>query len=102
MPLLFFTFKTIGCLAVVYLFYQFVLRRLTFYNWNRWYLLGYTHYLSFFIPFINITPILESNMVLDMRIIQLDARCSSIYNSILEEAYIDPAPNGQPVMINGI
>jgi len=39
-------------LAVVYLFYQLFLRRLTFYNWNRWYLLIYS-LLSFFIPFIN-------------------------------------------------
>ena len=47
-------------LAVVFLFYQFVLRRLTFYNWNRWYLLGYT-LLSFFIPFIDISSLLEKN-----------------------------------------
>ncbi len=45
-------------LAVVFLFYHFVLRKLTFYNWNRWYLLGYT-LLSFFIPFINISPVME-------------------------------------------
>lgn len=44
--------------AVVFLFYYFVLRKLTFYNWNRWYLLGYT-LLSFFIPFINISPVLD-------------------------------------------
>ncbi len=47
-------------LAVVYLFYQLFLRRLTFYNWNRWYLLIYS-LLSFFIPFINIYPVLEKN-----------------------------------------
>lgn len=47
-------------LSVVFLFYQLVLRKLTFYNWNRWYLLGYT-LLSFFIPFINISPVLEKN-----------------------------------------
>lgn len=47
-------------LAVVFLFYQLVLRKLTFYNWNRWYLLGYT-LLSFYIPFINIYPVLEKN-----------------------------------------
>lgn len=46
------------CLAVVYLFYQLFLRRLTFYNWNRWYLLGYT-LLSFIIPLIDIMPSLE-------------------------------------------
>ncbi|MGB3088483.1 MAG: hypothetical protein WBB20_00845, partial [Chitinophagaceae bacterium] len=47
-------------LAVVFLFYHFVLRKLTFYNWNRWYLLGYT-ILAFFISFINISPVLEKN-----------------------------------------
>jgi beta-lactamase regulating signal transducer with metallopeptidase domain len=45
-------------LAVVFLFYHLVLRKLTFYNWNRWYLLGYT-LLSFLIPFIDITPMLQ-------------------------------------------
>jgi BlaR1 peptidase M56 len=45
-------------LAVVWLFYQILLRRLTFYTLNRWYLLGYS-VLSFFIPLINIYPILR-------------------------------------------
>ncbi|HSC37310.1 MAG TPA: M56 family metallopeptidase [Chitinophagaceae bacterium] len=40
-------------LAMVYLFYQLVLRRLTFYQWNRFYLLGYS-LLCFALPFINI------------------------------------------------
>lgn len=44
-------------IALVYIFYQLVLRRLTFYNWNRWYLVGYAT-LSFFIPFMNITDFL--------------------------------------------
>ena len=47
-------------LSVVFLFYQLVLRPLTFHVWNRWYLLGYT-ILAFFIPFINITPVLQHN-----------------------------------------
>ena len=42
--------------AVIYLFYYLVLRRLTFYSLNRWYLSGYT-LLCFAIPFINITQI---------------------------------------------
>jgi hypothetical protein len=46
-------------LAVVWLFYQFILRRLTFYNSNRWYLLGYT-FLSFFIPFINVSSLVDN------------------------------------------
>ncbi|HEU5167132.1 MAG TPA: M56 family metallopeptidase [Chitinophagaceae bacterium] len=65
---LFYILKLSVALAAVYLFYQLVLRRLTFYNWNRWYLLGYT-ILAFLIPFINITPILENNEWSDVRII---------------------------------
>lgn len=40
------------------MFYYFVLRRLTFYNWNRWYLLVYST-LCFFIPFIDLSPSLS-------------------------------------------
>lgn len=59
MPIFFqYLFKLSISLAVVYLFYQVVLRRLTFHTWNRWCLLGYT-VLSFLIPFINITPALQ-------------------------------------------
>lgn len=47
-------------LALVWIFYQLFLRKLTFYNSNRWYLLGYT-LLSFFIPFINISSVLDFN-----------------------------------------
>jgi len=57
------------CLAIVYLFYQLVLRKLTFYNSNRWYLAGYT-FLSFFIPLINITPLLEKNSFSNNKIVQ--------------------------------
>jgi TonB-dependent SusC/RagA subfamily outer membrane receptor len=46
-------------LAVVYLFYRYVLRPLTFYAWNRWYLVGYS-LIAFMIPFIDISPILYS------------------------------------------
>jgi len=41
------------CLAIVWLFYQLLLRRLTFYMMNRWYLLGYAC-LSFLLPLIHI------------------------------------------------
>lgn len=49
-------------LCVVYLFYAIVLRRLTFYTWNRWYLLGYS-FLAFLIPFVNISPVLKNNQL---------------------------------------
>jgi beta-lactamase regulating signal transducer with metallopeptidase domain len=45
-------------LAVVYLFYRLFLQRLTFYNANRWYLLVYT-LIAFFIPFVDISNMLE-------------------------------------------
>ena len=61
MPLLMtYLLKLSVSLAVVFLFYRLVLRKLTFYTWNRWYLAGYT-ILSFVIPFINISPVLERN-----------------------------------------
>lgn len=56
-------------MAVVYLFYQLVLRRITFYNWNRWYLLGYS-LLCFFIPFIDISPVLQQQEWSDSGIVQ--------------------------------
>ncbi|MDF2193106.1 M56 family metallopeptidase [Paraflavitalea sp. CAU 1676] len=57
-------------LAVVYLFYALVLRRLTFHNWNRWYLLGYS-LISFFIPFVNINPLLEQEAWVKYPVVQL-------------------------------
>lgn len=43
-------------LGLLWLFYRLVLRNLTFYTWNRWYLVTYT-LVSFLIPFVNIGPI---------------------------------------------
>jgi len=40
-------------LAIIWLFYQLLLRRLTFYTMNRWYLLGYA-ILSFLLPLVHI------------------------------------------------
>lgn len=56
-------------LAVVFLFYRLFLHRLTFYNWNRWYLLGYTM-LAFFIPFLDISTVLEKQNLVDNTIVQ--------------------------------
>ncbi len=70
MPLLIdYILKLNICLAVVYLFYQLFLRRLTFYNWNRWYLLGYTA-LSFIIPLIDIMPSLEKRALQQNAMVQ--------------------------------
>ena len=69
MPFLFsFLLKYSISLAVVYIFYQLVLRPLTFYQWNRFYLLGYS-LLCFVIPFINIGPLVERKDSAPIRII---------------------------------
>lgn len=57
-------------LALVYIFYRLVLRKLTFYNWNRWYLLGYTM-LAFLFPLIDITPVLQTNQLKGNEMIHL-------------------------------
>src|SRR5689334_10812769 len=70
MPLLFiYLLKLSISLALVYLFYQLLLRRLTFYNSNRWYLAGYS-FLCFFFSMINIGPLLKVQHWDDMQIIQ--------------------------------
>lgn len=70
MPLLFsYLVKLSISLAIVFLFYQFVLRRLTFYNWNRFYLLLYTA-LSFLIPFIDISGVFQGNQWSEVRVVQ--------------------------------
>ena len=74
-------------LAVVWLFYQFILRRLTFYNSNRLYLLAYT-LLSFFIPFVNISSLFEGR---SNEIIQFVPSVHQ-YTSALENASNCPAP----------
>ena len=56
-------------LGLLWLFYRLVLRGLTFYTWNRWYLLGYA-VLSFLIPFVNIGPIDQEDPSLQPLIIQ--------------------------------
>jgi beta-lactamase regulating signal transducer with metallopeptidase domain len=70
MPFVFvYILKLSVSLALVFLFYRFVLRKLTFYNWNRWYLLGYT-LLSFIIPFIDISRVLQEQQWSDTSIVQ--------------------------------
>lgn len=55
-------------LTVIYGFYQLVLRRLTFYNWNRWYLLGYS-LLSFLVAFTDITPLLQQHALAQNKVL---------------------------------
>ena len=58
MPPVFLYFEKLSVsLAIAWTFYQLLLRRLTFYDWNRWYLLGYS-LLCCFIPLIDVGPVL--------------------------------------------
>jgi len=57
------------CLAVVYLFYYCILQKLTFYNWNRYYLFIYT-LASFYIPFIDISVLLQQNDLHSAKLLQ--------------------------------
>jgi TonB-dependent SusC/RagA subfamily outer membrane receptor len=57
-----FLLKVSVSLAVVYLFYRLLLRPLTFYTWNRWYLLAYSA-ISLVIPFIDINPYLSDTAI---------------------------------------
>ena len=56
--ILYFLKLSIG-LSIVWIFYQLLLRRLTFYSTNRWYLLLYP-LLCFFIPLINVSKVVEA------------------------------------------
>jgi len=70
MPFLFqYLLKLSVSFAAVYLFYQLFLRRLTFYNWNRWYLLTYS-LLSFAIPFLNLNLFVEPAALEEIMIVR--------------------------------
>jgi BlaR1 peptidase M56 len=77
-------------LAIVWLFYHFILRKLTFYNSNRLYLLAYT-LLSFFIPFINVSSLVDTNAASKSEFIQLIPSVHQ-YTVALEEASHCPIP----------
>ena len=94
MPLLFiYLFKLSVSLAIMYLFYQFVLRRLTFYNHNRGYLLGYS-LICFFIPLINISPVLGKNAVVNSGIVAIVPAFETITAKVSPNAAIGEALGG--------
>ena len=70
MPFIFlYIIKLSICLAVVYLFYYFILQKLTFYNWNRYYLFIYT-LASFYIPFIDVSGMLQQSNLQSAKLLQ--------------------------------
>ncbi len=106
-PVLLYLLKLSVGLAAVFLFYHFVLRRLTFFNWNRWYLLGYT-LLCFVVPFIDVSAVLEENkwsendMVNWVPVIRPQAQGNSTSNSIsisAEQVVICVVLTGMLVML---
>ena len=56
--ILLFLIKLSACVAVIWLFYQWLLRQLTFYNWQRAYFFACS-ILSFFTAWINVDPTLR-------------------------------------------
>jgi hypothetical protein len=56
-------------LAITWLFYRLVLRSLTFYTWNRWYLLGYA-FLSTLVPLVDVGRIFGEDPAREPLIIQ--------------------------------
>lgn len=85
MPFLFqYLIKFSISLSVLYIFYYLVLRPLTFYQWNRFYLVCYS-LLSFVIPFINITEWLTEKNIGDSYLINsipaVDKLTSRSFNS---------------------
>ncbi|GEO04097.1 hypothetical protein AAE02nite_17610 [Adhaeribacter aerolatus] len=75
------------CLAVIYSFYYLALRNLTFYTWNRWFLLSGTAF-CFLFPLINIGPLLENQEVYNLRIIKEIPNLSNLYTPVF---YTDKA-----------
>lgn len=70
MPAIFdYLLKVNICMAIIYLFYQIFLRKLTFYNWNRWYLFGYTLF-SFIMPIIDVMPSLQKQNLEETPMVQ--------------------------------
>lgn len=87
-------------LSVVYLFYALVLRRLTFYTCNRWYLLGYS-LLAFFIPFVNISPMLDQGAWNDNKMVQLIPVVGN-YQAAAPESLINAWTVSLGLLISGI
>src|ERR1700730_10259265 len=90
-------------LGVVYLFYYFLLRRLTFYNSNRWYFLLYS-FCSFLIPLINIAPVLQKNQLEGTPIVQYIPVISnrvSLHNAVIQNTipYDEARVAGQWLMV---
>ena len=81
-------------LSIVWIFYQLFLRRLTFYNLNRWYLLGYS-VLAFFIPVINIGAMVDKDALHEKGVILFIPAIGDILSLTGKEGATAGLPAGQ-------
>ncbi len=66
MPVYFeYALKVSLCLTIIFLFYTFLLKRMTYYTWNRYFLLIFP-ILSFIVPFINVNVFVRSQQLDDL------------------------------------
>lgn len=94
--MLIYLIKLSVALSIVWLFYQLVLRRLTFYNSNRWYLLLYTA-ASFLIPFIDISVFLQKNDLSGAGMVELIPSMES-YAGLTAQQQAPALATREPVM----
>jgi beta-lactamase regulating signal transducer with metallopeptidase domain len=69
-------------LSIVCVFYQLVLKRLTFYTWNRFYFLCYSA-VCFLIPFIDVTPALQRSAMDSNMVVQLIPALQPLTNNVV-------------------
>ncbi|WP_026631467.1 M56 family metallopeptidase [Dyadobacter alkalitolerans] len=79
-------------LAVAYIFYYAVLRRHTFYNWNRWYLLLYSM-AAFLVPFVEISTFIPEQRLAEYHFINQVPQLSHLVQNVpIANALPDAVP----------
>jgi TonB-dependent SusC/RagA subfamily outer membrane receptor len=95
--LLLYRLKLSISLSIVWIFYQLCLRRLTFYKLNRWYLLGYS-VLAFFIPLINIGPMLWDGPAGEPLVVQYIPSIGTVPAAVFAPVEAAPVLTGRAVV----
>jgi TonB-dependent SusC/RagA subfamily outer membrane receptor len=96
--LLLYLLKLSISLSIVWIFYQLCLRRLTFYRLNRWYLLGYS-VLAFFIPLINIGPMLWDGPSGEPLVLQYIPAIGTVPAAVFAPVEAAPVLTGRTVVV---
>ena len=96
--LLLYLLKLSISLSIVWIFYQLCLRRLTFYKLNRWYLLGYS-VLAFFIPLINIGPLLWDDPSGEPLVVQYIPAIGTVPTTVFAHVEAAPVLTGRTVVV---